>query len=85
MQKYPILGEINVLKTTKTPCLKFLIRFNTNPHRKMFAFFTTCTILSNCHYDDLRKAANQAWQTTCLDSEKIKSICRAKYIENAFI
>ena len=36
-------------------------------------------------YNDLRKAANQAWQLTCLDNKKIKSICRAKYIESAFI
>jgi transposase len=36
-------------------------------------------------YEDLRKAANCAWQTTCLDSKKVKSICRAKYIESAFI
>ena len=36
-------------------------------------------------YDALRFAAIDAWQKTCLDKEKIKSICRAKYVENAFI
>ncbi|AQT69123.1 hypothetical protein STSP2_02310 [Anaerohalosphaera lusitana] len=36
-------------------------------------------------YDHLRRAANQAWHKVCLNTRKIKSICRAKYIENAFI
>jgi transposase len=36
-------------------------------------------------YDDLRKAANDAWQKVCLKPEKIKSICRAKYVESAVI
>lgn len=36
-------------------------------------------------YDALRMAAVQAWQSTCLDESKIKSICRAKYVESEFI
>ncbi len=36
-------------------------------------------------YDALRIAAIDAWQKTCLDKEKIKSICRAKYVESEFI
>ena len=36
-------------------------------------------------YDALRIAAIDAWQKTCLDKEKVKSICRAKYIESEFI
>lgn len=36
-------------------------------------------------YDALRIAAIEAWQKTCLDKEKVKSICRAKYIESEFI
>jgi len=36
-------------------------------------------------YDALRIAAIDAWQKTCLNKEKIKSICRAKYVENEFI
>lgn len=35
-------------------------------------------------YEELRQAAIEAWQKVCLDSETIKSICRAKYIESAF-
>jgi len=36
-------------------------------------------------YDHLRQAANDAWQKVCLNPYKIKSICRTKYIESAFI
>jgi transposase len=36
-------------------------------------------------YDHLRQAANEAWHQVCLDPEKIKSICRAKYVESALI
>lgn len=32
-------------------------------------------------YDDLREAAVEAWQKAALDSELIKSVCRAKYVE----
>ena len=37
------------------------------------------------NYDALRSAAIEAWQETCLNNEKIKSICRAKYVESEFI
>jgi transposase len=37
------------------------------------------------NYETLRKAAVQAWQQTCLDEQKIKSICRANYVESEFI
>ena len=36
-------------------------------------------------YNDLRKAANLAWHRVCLDPRKIKSICRAKNLDSAFI
>jgi transposase len=36
-------------------------------------------------YDALRMAVVEAWQDTCLDKSKIKSICRAKYVESEFI
>jgi transposase len=36
-------------------------------------------------YNHLLQAAGQAWQMVCLDRPKIKSVCRAKYIENAVI
>ena len=36
-------------------------------------------------YDHLRQAANEAWQKVCLNPGKIKSICRANYVERAFI
>lgn len=36
-------------------------------------------------YDALRVAAVDAWQKTCLDPKKIKSICRTKYVESEFI
>ena len=36
-------------------------------------------------YDHLRQAANDAWQKVCLNPFKIKSICRTKYIESAFV
>jgi transposase len=36
-------------------------------------------------YDALRMAVVEAWQDTCLDNAKIKSICRAKYVESEFI
>jgi len=35
-------------------------------------------------YDALRVAAVEAWQKTCLDKGKVKSICRAKYVEGEF-
>ena len=35
-------------------------------------------------YDALRIAAVEAWQKTCLDKGKVKSICRAKYVESEF-
>ncbi len=31
-------------------------------------------------YDDLRKAACDAWQTVCLTHEMVKSICRVNYV-----
>lgn len=37
------------------------------------------------NYDALRIAAIDAWQKTCLDQEKVKSICRTKYVESEFI
>jgi transposase len=36
-------------------------------------------------YDALRMAAIDAWQKTCLDPKKVKSICRTKYVESVFI
>jgi transposase len=36
-------------------------------------------------YDALRRAAIEAWQNTCLDKGKVKSICRANYVESEFI
>jgi len=36
-------------------------------------------------YEALRVAVINAWQKTCLDKIKIKSICRAKYVESEFI
>jgi len=32
-------------------------------------------------YDDLRQAACDAWQKTCLDPERIKTVCRAAYLD----
>ena len=37
------------------------------------------------NYDHLRQAAREAWQKVCLNPKKVKSICRAMYIESAFI
>lgn len=37
------------------------------------------------NYDHLRQAARDAWQKVCLNPKKVKSICRANYIESAFI
>jgi transposase len=37
------------------------------------------------NYNHLLQAAGYAWQRVCLDQRKIKSVCRAKYIENAVI
>ncbi|MBU2524465.1 transposase, partial [Patescibacteria group bacterium] len=34
-------------------------------------------------YDDLREAGVDAWQKVCLNQSKVKSVCRAKYIERA--
>ncbi len=31
-------------------------------------------------YDDLRQAACEAWQESCLDAELIKTVCNAPYI-----
>ena len=36
-------------------------------------------------YDHLRQAANQAWKKVCLNPAKIKTVCRAGYIESAVI
>jgi transposase len=36
-------------------------------------------------YDALRIAVVEAWQNICLDKSKIKSICRANYVESEFI
>ena len=36
-------------------------------------------------YNHLLQAAAQAWHRVCLNRMKIKSVCRAKYIENAVI
>ena len=36
-------------------------------------------------YDHLRQAANQAWKKVCLNPAKIKTVCRASYIESAAI
>jgi hypothetical protein len=36
-------------------------------------------------YDHLRQAVNHAWKKVCVKPKKIKSICRAKYVESAFI
>lgn len=36
-------------------------------------------------YDHLRQAANDAWHDVCLKPEKIKTICRANYVESAVI
>jgi len=35
-------------------------------------------------YDDLRSAAIEAWQKAALESEVIKSVCRAKYVERNY-
>ena len=35
-------------------------------------------------YDDLRVAAIEAWQRASLDTEIIKSVCRAKYVERSY-
>lgn len=32
-------------------------------------------------YDDLRHAAREAWQQTCLDVQTIKTVCHAPYLE----
>lgn len=32
-------------------------------------------------YDALREAACDAWQTTCLDAELVRSVCNAPYLE----
>jgi transposase len=37
------------------------------------------------NYDHLLKAATESWHKVCLDADKIKSICRAGYIESALI
>jgi transposase len=36
-------------------------------------------------YDHLRQAANHAWKNVCLNPAKIKTVCRANYIESAVI
>jgi len=36
-------------------------------------------------YDHLRQAANEAWHKVCLNPTKIKTVCRAAYIESAVI
>ena len=36
-------------------------------------------------YDALRCAAVEAWQNTCLEKVKVKSICKANYVESEFI
>ena len=35
-------------------------------------------------YDDLRKAAVEAWRKTALDTDIIKSVCRAKYAQRNY-
>lgn len=36
-------------------------------------------------YDHLRQAANEAWHKVCLNPTKIKTVCRAAYVESAII
>jgi len=33
------------------------------------------------NYEALREAALQGWRATCLDTEKIKSVCAASYLQ----
>lgn len=37
------------------------------------------------NYEALRQAAVEAWQQTCLNPQKIQSICRASYVDSEFI
>jgi transposase len=32
-------------------------------------------------YDDLRQAVCEAWQAVCLDTKRIRSVCRCSYVE----
>jgi transposase len=34
-------------------------------------------------YDDLRQAVCEAWQASCLDSQRIQSVCRCEYTQSS--
>ena len=58
-----------------------------NPVEKLWQYFRKHFWSNRVYdnYDALRFAAIESWQHTCLNKEKIKSICRAKYVESEFI
>lgn len=58
-----------------------------NPIEKLWQYFRLHHWSNRIYdgYDHLREAACMAWQKVCLNPSKVKSICRAKYIESAFI
>jgi transposase len=56
-----------------------------NPIEKLWQFlrqhYWSNRVYNN--YDHLRQVANESWHKVCLCPEKIKSICHAKYIDDA--
>ena len=58
-----------------------------NPVEKLWQYLRTHYWSNRIYedYDALRMAVVEAWQFICLDKSKIKSICRANYVESEFI
>jgi transposase len=58
-----------------------------NPIEKLWQYLRKHYWSNRVHadYDALRCAAIEAWHSTCLDKIKVKSICRANYVESEFI
>lgn len=54
-----------------------------NPVENLWHYFRSHYWSNHAYldYDDLRRAAIQAWQKAALDPEIIKSVCRAEYTE----
>jgi len=76
--------KVNVpANVTRIPLPPYLPQLN--PFEKLWQYLRqhhwSNRIYEGC--DDLRQAANDAWQDVCLKPPKIKTICRAKYVESA--
>jgi transposase len=58
-----------------------------NPIEKLWQYFREHYWSNRVYpdYDALREAVIQAWHQVCLKPEKVKSICRAEYVQNAII